>query len=310
MKESAASPTVAPLAPEGDHLTIRLDANGAAAGTDDGTMWALGHETAARIRELASSLRPAVGAEGPTPAARASYGEADRLRIVDSADAPAVATPTDHWVQRLAADVCRPVPSPPRRPRAPSRPLDQVLTERASRAGTGPVPGDTLHVLLERLREPRQTALDAAGRAWESRPYPSAGGTHSLDVLVLARHVTGWRNGWYRWQPHDGPVPVLPPRTRDAVTAIGLALRGRETSAYLLAVADLPLLHARYPNGAALGWRDAGCLLATAHLIATDLGLASTIVGATAALDPACGSARPGDIRLLGALALAGPPAT
>jgi hypothetical protein len=40
----------------------------------------------------------------------------------------------------------------------------------------------------------------------------------------------------------------------------------------------------RYPNGTAHVWRDAGALLATLHLTATDLGLASKILSTSGVL--------------------------
>jgi hypothetical protein len=40
----------------------------------------------------------------------------------------------------------------------------------------------------------------------------------------------------------------------------------------------------RYPEGMSLIWRDAGALLATVHLVASDLGLSSCIVGTSGVL--------------------------
>lgn len=279
----------------------------ATAGTDDGRYWVLPAAAAQAIRALCSPVG-AGPSGGTTPAGRASYGEADRLRVLDARDGGGGdgRHRAAHWVQRLARDPARAAPRAAEGPPV-SRPLARVLAERTSQVAPGRVPGRALQALLSTVRQPRRSAADPAGRRWESRPYPSAGGTHSVDLLVRASGVDGWTDGWYRWQAPGRCVPVLVTGVSAAERAAAGALRDvPDPAALLLAVADLRLLHARYPNGTALAWRDTGALLAVAQLVATDLGLMSTLLGASAPIDTAGQVDRPGHVRLLGALAVTG----
>lgn len=293
-----------PAGETAEHLTVRVEGATATTGTDDGACWALPAEAVETVRAL---CRPAgrAASGGATPAGRASYGEADMLRVLDAPDV-VVRGRRAHWVQRIAPDPARFAPVPDGAP-VRSRPLATVLAERTSHVFRGRVPGSALHALVSTVRQPRRSAADSTGRRWESRPYPSAGGTHSVDLLVRASGVDGWADGWYRWQAPGRCAPVLVSGIHEAERAVGRALRhAPEPAALLLAVADLRLLHDRYPNGASLAWRDTGALLAVAQLVATDLSLTSTLVGASAPVDTAGTTDLPGDVRLLGALAVTG----
>jgi SagB-type dehydrogenase family enzyme len=59
--------------------------------------------------------------------------------------------------------------------------------------------------------------------------------------------------------------------------------------AAVFTVAVPHLILDRYPAGMPLLWHDAGALLATIHLVATDLGAGSCIVGTSGVLHPNLG---------------------
>jgi hypothetical protein len=89
---------------------------------------------------------------------------------------------------------------------------------------------------------------------------------------------------------------------------LNLAARGRpDFAALAVAICDLRLLRSRYPTGLSLAWRDAGALLAIAQLVATDLNVSSTIVGATAwVTDDSAETELEQFVWVLGALAIGG----
>lgn len=74
-------------------------------------------------------------------------------------------------------------------------------------------------------------------------------------------------------------------------------------AAAIVLVGYLDRTLARYPAGMSLAWRDAGALLQTLHLCATDLRLPSCIVGTCGLL---CDQAQ-GPVIDMGCLALGGP---
>jgi len=145
-----------------------------------------------------------------------------------------------------------------------------------------PVAGAALLELLSLLRTRREVRRDAVGRQWESRGYPSAGGTHCIDLLVCANHVIGWARGWYRWSDTAlAAEPVIFQEGSDLLSAAQRSVRQESPfPAAVFAIADPALLLQRYPLGVSLLWRDAGALMGIAQLVATDLHLVSTISGA------------------------------
>ncbi|MFJ9850623.1 SagB family peptide dehydrogenase [Streptomyces sp. NPDC101150] len=168
----------------------------------------------------------------------------------------------------------------------PSRPLARVLAERRSvRAfAPAPVPLPLIGAFLDRTARVRG---HFPPRAYEQtqRPAPSGGGRHSLEVYLLAREVAGLAPGAYHYDPFQHTLHRLCPWTD------GLAALQQRT------VTDLALMDAPPPAGLYLAsctgrtswkyegmalsliYRDTGCLMQTMSLAATDLGLASCLVG-------------------------------
>jgi len=162
--------------------------------------------------------------------------------------------------------------------------LITVIESRNSALSVRRAPRLAVLELLNLLSLQRAITHDAIGRRWESRYYPSSGGTHCIEPLIYASRVDDLPTGWYRQRSayqHD-VERVEPP---DGATLIKItmdALRVEQApSAIVFAVAEPAIHAARYPGGISLLWRDAGAFLAIAQLCATSLGLSAAIAGVT-----------------------------
>jgi SagB-type dehydrogenase family enzyme len=217
--------------------------------SDDFKMSTDDESTLAAELERAARCRPAPG-HATTPARRASDGE--RLPIAELA--------VDWRNQPLRALLER--RRSERRLRRPA--LDAIAAVLVAGA----------RVLAE------DKADDGYLRTW--RPYPSAGGRHPIDLLVVSPDVDGlapgawWFDAWSCELVREANFDIGPP-IRAAESIIGSAV-----PAIVFAVAMPGRTLERYPNGMSLVWRDAGVVLQTLHLLANDAGLASCILGTTA----------------------------
>jgi hypothetical protein len=125
----------------------------------------------------------------------------------------------------------------------------------------------------------RERQFDGRFGQWESRPTPSAGGTHAIQLLILPldpgasarvydndRHALGTCKG-------DGPGALA--LNRSSISTITAATSGTTVQLF----ADPTRLAACYENHETLLWRDAGALLATICFAATAFGLTSVALG-------------------------------
>lgn len=273
----------APKAPPTAPFTIRVGLDETVISTDAGDTWVLPASQHDALHAVVKGGTPTTAVA--SAAARAAFGEADALTIIDADDcAVGPMRLREHWVERIPAFegagrvTARPVLS---------RPLREVLRERTSVLNDGPVDVAKVASVVAILLEMRLEIDDAAGRHWRSRTVPSAGGTHSIEPLVYISTASDRTDGWYR-QGRGSLVPITLPSVTQCrlLTAVSGALRrDRPPPAMLVAVADTRLLFERYPNGASLLWRDAGAFLAIAQLLATDLGMSSTIAGVSVRLE-------------------------
>jgi SagB-type dehydrogenase family enzyme len=166
---------------------------------------------------------------------------------------------------------------------APSRPLADLLRERRSDSHLDPLDRRDLAALLYRAARTIDEGTGDDGGPWIHRPAPSAGGTHPFDLLVLAHDVSDLAPGAYCFAPwsvqlHRAIVPVAYIATLTAAV-VAATRRATPPPAAIVLVANVERTYRRYPQGLTLLLRDAGALLAVLHLVATDLMLASTIVG-------------------------------
>lgn len=186
--------------------------------------------------------------------------------------------------------------------------MRSIFENRASVLAAGSVSATVVEHCLAVLGEVRASTLDDAGREWQSRSIPSAGGTHCLEPLVDAWDVSGMRSGLYR---QDGrSMARLQGLTGEDINVLRVsivdALRGQSPSAVVYAICDPAQIASRYPHGTSLMWRDAGAFLMTAHLIAASFGFSSTIVGACEVLPRQLVPDDQIELFMVGAVALGG----
>ena len=261
-------------------LTLRVDGDMLVASVDDGRTARIDLAGDPELRHaLDALLRRAVqgqaSADEPTAAALASVGEAASLRPETDVRPPA------HSLAALTTEDAR-IPLRATIHGAPVMPLRDVLDRRRSRRRLGPLSLDDLSPLLFRAGRTR-VVVDVEGVGeLESRPYPSAGARHPTELVVAAQRVDGLSSGWWWFEPFTCQLtPVrLEPDPNAALSTLGtVACMDQTPAAAVFAVASFRRTLSRYPAGSTLVWRDAGVVLATVHLAATELGLASCIVG-------------------------------
>jgi SagB-type dehydrogenase family enzyme len=178
----------------------------------------------------------------------------------------------------------RPAPDGPALPLGPlvsndSQRFTTVLSHRRSeRVMRAPDLGQLATVLVRSGRV-RDVAPAPDGYAMSHRPTPSAGGRHPADMYVLARDVDGLDAGVWLFDPLACSLAPSARQPGATLRRLGKIAETDLPPAAILVVARLERTLSRYPAGLSLVWRDVGALLATLHLCATDLGLASCIVG-------------------------------
>lgn len=189
-----------------------------------------------------------------------------------------------------------------------SLPLADVLKRRHSAYTFGPLSLEPIATLLARTARVVDWTTTEDGYQATRRPTPSAGSRHPFDLhLVVGERVDGLGPGIYAVDPVQlGLVEVGRADTADTLLVqLGDRIGSPQPpTAAVHLVAHLDRTLSRYPAGMSLVWRDAGVVLQTLHLVATDLGLASRIVGTCGVLvdtyDPSTVDT--------GCLALGGPP--
>lgn len=159
--------------------------------------------------------------------------------------------------------------------------LWDVIDSRSSRREFSPLSEQSLSTLLWYSAKTRRIGRDK-GRPWESRPSPSAGGTHAIDLVAVDRGTHEWRARLYDPLSHALREVVTENRQElarfvDAVA--GVVDPGEGT--ILWSVADWDKISACYAHGESLVWRDAGALLGVLYLVCEGLGLNCCAVGMT-----------------------------
>ncbi|MGO9791652.1 MAG: nitroreductase family protein [Solirubrobacteraceae bacterium] len=227
-----------------------------------------------------------------TAAARAGIAEARHARPIDTVE-QTVRTPHSGDGIALAAAANRPTSK-----------FAEVLERRRSDRLFGPLSFAELASVLVRCGRTRAFRIEISGAQLESRPLPSAGGRHPVSFEIVAAGVRGLADGHWRMR-HElcelVPVGPSPLDLDEKLASMGFA--EHSPPAIILVVADFGRTLRRYPAGASLVWRDAGVALGGLQLCATDLGLASCIVGSTGLVYP---EFDPSGLVDIGALALGG----
>jgi SagB-type dehydrogenase family enzyme len=159
--------------------------------------------------------------------------------------------------------------------------FDRVLARRrSSRNFDGPLSPARLGPLLGLAARKRDRSLPLGRIDWQSRPYPSAGGCHEIDLLVL--HVAGHEDAAFIYDAEHHALGVLPNAGRRNVRALLREINDVvpvANATVIWFVADVRRLAVRYRYWESLLWRDSGSLGATLSLVAGALGHAACVLG-------------------------------
>jgi SagB-type dehydrogenase family enzyme len=279
-------------------LTIRLEEDELFACDDHGQSRSLDPALAAQLTAAWDASPTVEPVDGRSALVLADLGQA---RVVQPQ--PSGSSPSAH-----------PLLPGERRPLGPlstalSAALADVLDRRRSGRGFGPATLGQVAILLMRGARVRDWTTAEDGYQVTHRPAPSAGARQPFDLhLIVGQQVHGLDAGEYLFDAVAGALVAAIP-SRDSVDAL-LARVGEQLGAsspppgaiFLVAYLDRTL--SRYPAGMSLVWRDAGVLLQTLHLCATDLQLNSCIAGTCGLL---CDNDAGATIDM-GCLAFGGPP--
>ncbi|HWB04283.1 MAG TPA: nitroreductase family protein [Verrucomicrobiales bacterium] len=123
--------------------------------------------------------------------------------------------------------------------------------------------------------QPRQKS-----RSWESRPLPSAGGCHPIEVIVMG--AVGTAPACSVYEPKSHSLAEMPNQipTAHIRREIGKVLDPQEGTACIFA-ADRARTDCRYEHPESLIWRDAGILIGGMAVVAEALGMSFCPLGIT-----------------------------
>lgn len=159
---------------------------------------------------------------------------------------------------------------------------DVLEARRSVREFRRPTDADLLALLTHAGRS-RFAWTTSSGSIVSSRPSPSAGALHSIEIVVAALNVQGLDPGLYWFDPNICRLTMLL-SNRDqaqrtvARSQVALATHDPPPAVFHL-VAQIRRTLTSYSGGMSLVLRDSGALMATICLVSTALGLAACPLG-------------------------------
>ena len=165
-------------------------------------------------------------------------------------------------------------------PRALNAKFSEVLEARRSADSLIAADLDDVSSVLAHSCRPRCATNSSARRMWESRPSPSAGGTHSIDLLLL--NLSQFPDAVWQYDPWShgiGEISLFGPTHARRLIKIALDVFDQPEAVVVWFVGQPHILSAFYENPESLLWRDAGALLSTLYLVIGALGLKCRALG-------------------------------
>jgi SagB-type dehydrogenase family enzyme len=251
------------------NLTLRLDDGGVAASDDEGLTVRLPEDLASRLTDafaLACETQPT---DQLSAATRAALAEA-RTAAPLVADATPPSWRASHDGERLRIGELV---------QHESRPLSDVLARRCSKRTWNPPTLASLATIVVRCTRVIQWIEAPDGYTSTHRPVASAGARHPFELYLLAGQVDGLAPGAWHFDALSCDLIATEMPCAQVLARLGEVVGADTPPAALVAVAHLDRTLSRYPAGLSLLWRDAGALLATLQLCASDIRLASCITG-------------------------------
>jgi SagB-type dehydrogenase family enzyme len=198
------------------------------------------------------------------------------------AEAESISPRTDLWHRPVDQTAEQVVPAT-----GAQSPLSQLLLLRSSQRSMFPCDASEIDEMLATSYRVLATDVGPDGYPISHRPVPSAGARHPFDLIVACNDVRGKRRGYFSFNSINASLnPTVWPVSLDVaianVTRVGHLTQ--DPAAVVFLVCDFQKTISRYPSGALLGLLDAGALAFCLHLAATELGLASCIVGTSGVL--------------------------
>jgi SagB-type dehydrogenase family enzyme len=160
-------------------------------------------------------------------------------------------------------------------------PLAQVMERRRSQREPGehPLTLAQLGELLYRCARVREVRPLEQGEV-SSRPYPSGGARHPLELYASVRDCEGLEPGFYHYEPLGHRLERRSGMTPAVKTLLEARLGSRPPQVLLTLAARFPRTSYKYESIAyTLILKEAGILLQSLSLAATAMGLATCIVG-------------------------------
>lgn len=166
--------------------------------------------------------------------------------------------------------------------------LTAVLEDRRSHRAfddANPVTLDQLAELLYRTVRTRSVETTPEGEELPSRPYPSGGSVHELELYPVIRHVTSLPPGMYHYDSFDHALRLIAPADSPAVQRLI-----KTTSATLAEAAEPQLVLLMGARAGRVMWgyeqvayanilKHVGVLMQTLYLAATAMGLGAVAQG-------------------------------
>ena len=159
-----------------------------------------------------------------------------------------------------------------------SKPLSQLLQVRRSKRDSGEesLTIDSLSEFLSRSLEVLSSSDDVS-----RRPTPSAGALHELEVYLGVNNCPGLEKGLYRYNPFEHHLEKAASECGKLLSNAASG-QGTETLPGVLVIIAARFARSSWKYGGysySLTLKNAGALMQTMSLVATDLGLGSCCSG-------------------------------
>jgi SagB-type dehydrogenase family enzyme len=160
--------------------------------------------------------------------------------------------------------------------------FSEILANRKSRRTFGPLSDGQLSALLWHSAKTRKSQLLDGELVWESRPAPSGGGVHPIDLIVIDRSASQPRFRIYDAISHSlGSFEVWDTLSTANLLSMVSEVLPIGNGVTLWFAAQFGKTMSRYDNGESLVWRDSGALLGVIYLVAEAIELSCCGIGIT-----------------------------
>ncbi len=159
-----------------------------------------------------------------------------------------------------------------------------VVDRRRTRRRFGPIQLETLSSFLWFSARSREVVQNNGSIIWESRPAPSAGGKHPIDLYLFPHHQPALKYNPYSHVLHE--ILDFSSQSIESLIRDSNLVVDRQDGVLIWMIANFQKTASKYDNPESLVWRDAGALLNQMSLVAEALHLNYCPIGITG--EPYC----------------------